>query len=80
MESLSDLLPDQIHRDVALEFINVVDADIFEEEKTAKIKEMFYALDMEEQLALWEALKLKGVEFGNHHLKITTVIKKYLRS
>lgn len=80
MESLTDLLPDQVHKDVAQEFINVIGADIFEEEKSVKIKEMFYALDMNERLALWEALKLKAVEFGKHGKKITTVIKEYLRA
>lgn len=77
METLSDLIQED-HKDVALELVEIVNADIFEEEKAERIKAIYNDLSFDEQIALWDRLRLLGIEFGSHHKKITTVIKEYL--
>lgn len=80
MESLSDLLPEgDVLNETALYLIAIVDMDIEESEKSDRIKETFNSLSMEAQLQVWELIRVKVIEFGNHHKKMTSVIKEYLR-
>jgi hypothetical protein len=80
MESLSDLLPEgEALNQKALYLISIVNMDIEESEISSKIKEVFNSLSMDDQLEIWELIKVKNIEFGNHHKKMTTVIKEYLR-
>lgn len=79
METLSDLLPEEsVLNETALYLISIIDMDIEDCEKSDKIKEIYSSLDMEAQLEVWELIKLKGITFGSHHKKMTTVIKEYL--
>ncbi len=80
MESLSDLLPEgEALNQTALYLISIVNMDIEESEISSKIKEVFNSLSMDDQLEIWELIRVKNIEFGNHHKKMTTVIKEYLR-
>jgi hypothetical protein len=80
MESLSDLLPEgEALNQTALYLISIVNMDIEESEISSKIKEVFNSLSMDDQLEVWELIRVKNIEFGNHHKKMTTVIKEYLR-
>jgi hypothetical protein len=80
MESLSDLLPEgDALNQTALYLISIVDMDIEENEKSDKMKEAFNSLGMEAQLEVWELIRVKGIEFGSHHKKMTSIIKEYLR-
>jgi hypothetical protein len=80
MESLSDLLPEgEALNQTALYLISIVNMDIEDSEISSKIKEVFNSLSMDDQLEIWELIRVKNIEFGNHHKKMTTVIKEYLR-
>ena len=79
MENLADLLPDESPlNEVALQLISIVNMDIEEEEISLRLREAYSSLGMEDQLQVWELIKAKGIEFGNHHKKMTTVIKEYM--
>ena len=80
MENLADLLPDESPlNEVALQLISVGNMDIEEEEISSRLSEVYGSLSMEDQLQVWELIKAKGIEFGNHHKKMTTVIKEYMK-
>jgi len=79
MENLADLLPDESPlNEVALQLISIVNMDIEEEEISLRLKEIYDSLNMEDQLQVWDLIRAKGIEFGNHHKKMTTVIKEYM--
>lgn len=80
MESLSDLLPEgEALNQTALYLISIVNMDIEESEISSRLKEVFNTLSLDDELEIWELIKVKNIEFGNHHKKMTTVIKEYLR-